>query len=78
MQSVSCGGRSEKVKESCAKSYALVTSELQTFYSINILENRPDTYSGTVCSKCCRRLMALKHSAVQQVNGIEAFSGTAG
>ena len=69
------GGRSEKVKESCAKSYALVTSEMQTFHSINILEKRPDTHSGTVCSKCYSRLMALKHSAVQQVNGIEAFSG---
>ena len=35
-----CGGRSKKVKESCAKSCALVTSELQTFHSINILESR--------------------------------------
>ena len=66
-----CGGRSKKVKESCAKSCALVTSELQTFHSINILEDRSDTHSVTVCSKCYSRLMTLKHSAIPSSTTLE-------
>ena len=66
-----CGGRSKRVKESCAKSCALVTAELQIFHSIDILEDRPETHSGTVCSKCYSRLMTLKHSEVPSSTTLE-------
>lgn len=58
-----CGGRSKKFTESHAKSCALVTSELKISHSINISEDRPDTQSRTVCSKCYSRMMTLEHSA---------------